>query len=167
MRLCWRIAVPKMRQRGFAWLGLGGFRCELLNMADTPVTFTLPKTTAPRLTKHTIMSTQQMAAAEAGVQTGASRPPAPDYPDDEVDEPQVGEDDTHGELDTFDIFSLIVNKMIGTGVYTAPASVYLMTEHKSLALGLWGIGFFYTILRCVNRETAAVAQQEQWYTIER
>lgn len=96
------------------------------------------------------MSTRQRTDEEAGAQPGGIRPTAPDYPDN-ANEPQVEENDTHGELDTFDIFSLIVNKMIGTGVYTAPASVYLMTEHKSLSLGLWVIGFGYTILRCVNQ----------------
>lgn len=51
------------------------------------------------------------------------------------------------ELTWFDVFSLIVNNLIGTGIFTAPASVYLLTGQKSLALGLWGIGFFYSVVR--------------------
>jgi hypothetical protein len=50
-------------------------------------------------------------------------------------------------LDSYDVFALIVNKMIGTGIYTAPPSVLLATGSKQLALGLWGLGFFYTIMR--------------------
>ena len=50
-------------------------------------------------------------------------------------------------LDTMDIFALIVNKMVGTGVYTAPAAVYLLTGNKGLALGLWAVGYVYSIIR--------------------
>ncbi|WZH47078.1 High-affinity methionine permease [Fusarium acuminatum] len=49
-------------------------------------------------------------------------------------------------LGTFDVFALIVNKMIGTGIYTAPTTVYLMTGSKSLTLGLFGVGFLYCLM---------------------
>ncbi|KAM0552476.1 hypothetical protein ACHAPJ_008037 [Fusarium lateritium] len=49
-------------------------------------------------------------------------------------------------LGAFDVFSLIVNKMIGTGIYTAPTTVYLITGKKSLTLGLFGIGFLYCLM---------------------
>jgi hypothetical protein len=52
-------------------------------------------------------------------------------------------------LGAFDVFSLIVNKMIGTGIYTAPTTVYLMTGSKSLTLGLFGVGFLYCLTRWV------------------
>ncbi|RSL66868.1 hypothetical protein CEP53_003196 [Fusarium sp. AF-6] len=52
----------------------------------------------------------------------------------------------HGPLRTFDVFALIVNKMVGTGIYTAPASVFLITGNKSLTLGLFGIGFLYSLV---------------------
>jgi len=52
-----------------------------------------------------------------------------------------------GALNSFDVFSLICNKMIGTGIFTAPASVLLTTRNKSLALGLWAIGFAWAIMR--------------------
>ncbi|KAH7142073.1 amino acid permease-domain-containing protein [Dactylonectria macrodidyma] len=54
-----------------------------------------------------------------------------------------------GALDAFDVFGLIVNKMIGTGIYSAPASVFLMTGDKKLTLGLFGIGFAYTLISMV------------------
>lgn len=50
-------------------------------------------------------------------------------------------------LTWFDIFSLIVNKMIGTGIFTTPASIFLSTGQKNLTLGLWAIGFFYSMVR--------------------
>ncbi|SCO76585.1 uncharacterized protein FRV6_00797 [Fusarium oxysporum] len=39
----------------------------------------------------------------------------------------------------FDVFSLIVNKMIGTGIYTSPTAVFLLTGNKSLTLGFTAI----------------------------
>jgi hypothetical protein len=50
-------------------------------------------------------------------------------------------------LEAFDVFALIVNKVIGTGIYTAPSTVLLLTGSKQLSLGLWAVGFFYTIMR--------------------
>ncbi|KAK4221863.1 high-affinity methionine permease [Podospora fimiseda] len=54
-----------------------------------------------------------------------------------------------GALETFDVFSLIANKMIGTGIYSAPATVFLLTGNKSLTLGLFGVGFFYSLISMV------------------
>ncbi|KAH7159768.1 hypothetical protein B0J13DRAFT_580965 [Dactylonectria estremocensis] len=54
-----------------------------------------------------------------------------------------------GALETFDVFALIVNKMIGTGIYSAPATVFLLTGNKSLTLGLFSIGFIYTLISMV------------------
>jgi len=52
-------------------------------------------------------------------------------------------------LEVWDVASLIINKMIGTGIFTAPPTVLLMTGSPSLAFGLWTLGFAYTIVRCV------------------
>jgi hypothetical protein len=52
-------------------------------------------------------------------------------------------------LGSFDVFALIVNKMIGTGIYSAPTTVFLLTKNKQVSLGLWAVGFFYTIMRFV------------------
>ncbi|KAG5810033.1 hypothetical protein H9Q74_010067 [Fusarium xylarioides] len=49
-------------------------------------------------------------------------------------------------LGFFDVFSFIVNKMIGTGIYTSPTAVFLLTGNKSLTLGLFAIGFFYCLM---------------------
>ncbi|PNP84161.1 hypothetical protein FNYG_02849 [Fusarium nygamai] len=49
-------------------------------------------------------------------------------------------------LGFFDVFSLIVNKMIGTGIYTSPTAVFLLTGNKSLTLGLFAVGFLYCLM---------------------
>lgn len=50
-------------------------------------------------------------------------------------------------LSRWDVASLIINKMIGTGIFTAPPTVLLMTGSPGLAFGLWILGFAYTIVR--------------------
>jgi hypothetical protein len=50
-------------------------------------------------------------------------------------------------LDEWDVGALILNKMVGTGIFTAPPSVLILTGSAKAALGLWIGGFFYTLLR--------------------
>jgi hypothetical protein len=50
-------------------------------------------------------------------------------------------------LTATDIFSLIVNKMIGTGIYNNPSSVLILTGSKRLAMALWVLGLLYTVFR--------------------
>jgi hypothetical protein len=76
--------------------------------------------------------------------------------DDEDYEATIAPDETFApegkkELGTWDIFSLIVNKMIGTGIFTAPAQAFLLTGSKKIAILMWVIGYFYSILRCVQQ----------------
>lgn len=47
----------------------------------------------------------------------------------------------------WDVSSLIINKMIGTGIFTAPPAVLILTGNKREALGLWIAGFVYTLVR--------------------
>ncbi len=61
-------------------------------------------------------------------------------------DPRVNPDRTL-PLDAIDVFSLVVNRMIGSGIYTFPALTYRESGNKRLALGLWGLGFVYTIVR--------------------
>jgi hypothetical protein len=49
-----------------------------------------------------------------------------------------------------DVAALIMNKMIGTGIYTNPPMVLLLTRSKGEALGLWFAGFVYTLIRYVS-----------------
>jgi hypothetical protein len=80
-------------------------------------------------------------AAASGKQSPFKPPPKPA----DVDPDQSGWE--KGALRTFDIYSLIVNKMIGTGVYSSPATVFLLTGNKALTLGLFFVGFLYSLIR--------------------
>lgn len=48
-----------------------------------------------------------------------------------------------------DVAALIINKMIGTGVFTGPYLVLSYTQNKAVAMTLWAVGFLYTLLRSV------------------
>jgi hypothetical protein len=52
-------------------------------------------------------------------------------------------------LTRWDVFSLIVNKMIGTGIFSTPPIVYSLVGHKVTALTVWIVGFAYTCIRFV------------------
>ncbi|KAH6692147.1 amino acid permease-domain-containing protein [Leptodontidium sp. 2 PMI_412] len=54
--------------------------------------------------------------------------------------------DTPRPLNSRDVCAFIVNKMVGSGIYTAPPVVLLLTKSKGEALGLWFIGFLYTLI---------------------
>jgi hypothetical protein len=55
--------------------------------------------------------------------------------------------DTPRPLNSRDVCSFIVNKMVGTGIYTTPPIVLLLARSKGEALGLWFVGFVYTLIR--------------------
>ena len=66
-----------------------------------------------------------------------------------------------GALQTFDVFALIVNKMIGTGIYSAPATIFMLTGRKWLTLVLFFVGFIHAVLRYVigpSHEPARLAR---------
>ena len=76
------------------------------------------------------------------------------HPFDHRDAPSEHEEadrpPAHGiKLTTFDVFALIVNKMVGSGIYNAPSSVLVLTGSKSTAMWLWVAGFAYTIFSMV------------------
>ena len=52
-------------------------------------------------------------------------------------------------LSSWDVAALIVNKMIGTGIFTGPSIVLQLTLNKNVAIGLWVLGLLYTIIRSV------------------
>jgi len=60
------------------------------------------------------------------------------------DDPRIESARDQTELD---VAALIINKMIGSGIFTGPYHVLLYTQNKSLAIGLWVLGFAYTLLR--------------------
>jgi hypothetical protein len=58
-----------------------------------------------------------------------------------------GDPEGQKKLHTLDIACLIINKQIGAGIYTTPATVLLLTQNKVTALFLWIIGGAYSFLR--------------------
>ncbi|KAL1599634.1 hypothetical protein SLS60_007437 [Paraconiothyrium brasiliense] len=55
----------------------------------------------------------------------------------------------HRELTWQDVSALIVNKMIGTGIFTGPPAVLMCTGRKDTALAIWAAGFMYTLLSMI------------------
>jgi hypothetical protein len=50
-------------------------------------------------------------------------------------------------LTSWDVGSLVFNKMVGTGIFTAPPAVLALLGSGGAAFGLWIGGFLYTIVR--------------------
>ncbi|KAK1962243.1 hypothetical protein LY78DRAFT_260200 [Colletotrichum sublineola] len=44
-----------------------------------------------------------------------------------------------------DVAALIINKMIGTGIFAGPYTVLINSASKSVAIGLWVVGLCYTV----------------------
>jgi hypothetical protein len=45
------------------------------------------------------------------------------------------------------VVSLMINQMIGTGVFETPGYVLFLTGSKQISLVLWGVGGIYQIMR--------------------
>lgn len=43
--------------------------------------------------------------------------------------------------------SLMINQMIGTGIFTTPGFVLLLVKSKQISLVLWAVGGIYSLLR--------------------
>ena len=56
-------------------------------------------------------------------------------------------------LSSFDVFSLIVNKMIGTGIYTNVATVLILTGDKDLTMALWATRFAVRVSKALARNS--------------
>ena len=50
------------------------------------------------------------------------------------------------KLTVLDVAALILNKQIGTGIFTTPGAVLLSTQSKGLSVALWTIGGFWTLM---------------------
>ena len=51
------------------------------------------------------------------------------------------------EMKFLQVFSMMVNQMIGSGIFNTPAYILLLTKSKQLSLVLWFLGGVYTFLR--------------------
>lgn len=50
-------------------------------------------------------------------------------------------------LDALDVACLIINKMIGGGVFVSPSNIAFLTGNKLVALSLWIFGGMYSFCR--------------------
>lgn len=50
------------------------------------------------------------------------------------------------QLGVFPVASLMINQMVGTGIFTTPAYVLLVTKSKPLTLGLFVLGGVYNFI---------------------
>jgi amino acid transporter len=49
-------------------------------------------------------------------------------------------------LTILDVAALVLNKQIGTGIFTTPGAVLLSTQSKGLSIALWAIGGFWSLM---------------------
>lgn len=49
-------------------------------------------------------------------------------------------------LTVLDVAALVLNKQIGTGIFTTPGTVLLSTQSKGLSVVLWTLGGFWTLM---------------------
>jgi hypothetical protein len=72
---------------------------------------------------------------------------------DHTDDPYLQEPDPHHDeratqIDrqkgTWDVLALVLNKMIGTGIFTVPGLVLALTQSTRVSVGLWVAGGLYT-----------------------
>lgn len=86
------------------------------------------------------------------VYVAANRRPSVDSVPEREQAPPVRAD---RNLNSVDVACLIINKMIGTGIFTAPVSTLLATNSKGLVLLFWILGFIYTLISmCLYLELA-------------
>lgn len=51
------------------------------------------------------------------------------------------------DLNAWDVAALIINKMIGAGIFTTPGLVLQLTQNKASSIGLWIAGGAYAFIR--------------------
>jgi len=92
-------------------------------------------------------------AATAAQSVGASSSHESARNSSEVETPTLDvlrrlHDDKPRDLNSQDVASLIINTMVGSGIYTTPPVVLLLTGSKGEAFALWVVGFLSTLVRC-------------------
>ena len=87
-------------------------------------------------TQHTESQVTETSTVDAGTRIISSRIPDPNDNDQAI----------HPLLDRWDVAALIINKMVGTGIFTGPPMVLLYTQSKVEAIFLWILGLVYTYL---------------------
>lgn len=80
-----------------------------------------------------------------------SEPQHPDIASQDGDEeeslPLAVRVDAHRDLGWVDVAALIINKMVGSGIFTGPYLALTYTQNKNVFIVLWVLGFVYTVAR--------------------
>lgn len=96
------------------------------------------------------LSTHDQVEVEKATRTNGSEEAQNKGSDDEsINPPSEWSENSNTpkrHLGFWQIFSLIINSVVGTGIFTQPGYVLFLTKSKSVALALWGIGGMYTIV---------------------
>ncbi|CAO2656259.1 Nn.00g050620.m01.CDS01 [Neocucurbitaria sp. VM-36] len=120
----------------------------------------------PSTGKQSIDSSSQITATSTGVVKTSAGVQVANVPDIERGNPRTDSDpSSHGSrrpdlgdwdenkasvprtnLTILDVAALILNKQIGTGIFTTPGAVLLSTRSKGLSVALWTIGGFWTLM---------------------
>jgi hypothetical protein len=92
---------------------------------------------------------QQRSRSSDGEQTERASDAAPEY---HVTPRERGVEAVRSSrpLRWWDVAALVINKMVGTGIFTGPAVVLEATRNKNVAIVLWILGFLYTLARQAN-----------------
>ncbi|KAK6081227.1 hypothetical protein SCUP234_04880 [Seiridium cupressi] len=101
-----------------------------------------------KLTLPTIMRQRAVPGSDDDSPAITASQDVPQLPFDTADDTRDADPrvDAPRTLTQWDVAALIINKMIGTGIFTGPYIVLMDTHSKSVAMGLWAMGFGYTIL---------------------
>ena len=91
---------------------------------------------SPTGTQHIELTQLHTSTIEHGTRRIGSRIPDPSDYDRAI----------HPTLDRWDVAALIINKMVGTGIFTGPPQVLLYTQNKAMAMTFWVLGLIYTYL---------------------
>jgi hypothetical protein len=58
--------------------------------------------------------------------------------------------DPRRRLSFLDVAALIIDQMVGSGIFVTPGLVLSLTKSKPIGLALWGLGGVHAFLWCEN-----------------
>ncbi|MCJ1461415.1 hypothetical protein MMC07_000012 [Pseudocyphellaria aurata] len=110
-------------------------------------------TTNPNPNPRSVPSSPDRSASSSSSRPNISRPrnrnDSNNVAEPSTDRPEYDEHNTAGRkrgLGARDVFALVFNKMVGTGIFTTPGLVVALTHSARISIGLWVVGGFYIAL---------------------
>jgi len=117
------------------------------NLRLAPENFARPPSPAPSNRSNRSIRSARSVYTLRSDQGSASRDGGDDAPPSPITATRLVKIEVHRKLTWWDVSALIINKMIGTGIFTGPPVILSYTGKKSSALWLWAAGLVYTLLR--------------------